>query len=676
MAEAEDEKRDKLSDAIARLDWDACRVALSELTLDSKELLRRIRFSGCMALQRGNAAQRQRRDSFAASVEELLTELGATEDLNSFRSHCQQSALVERGYQAILETLQDATGDIAADQHVWGVVERLHLELLTLKRRIRSELRRRKTVEPVSLHIMGDDGTSFHPDAGVSTLVNVASASVKMFAYGNRWFDEKRNVLLPQRPFVSAKTRWRIGNTYVLGAAWRTLDFGAERWRYFGGEVRLGKEANQTTERPPRDVIEFCSENLLFELLEDIAGQRLDRLLVQMSADTSGMSFKQGDPSKGAPLPPGSCISEEEVLSLLGLSHILHFPVAEDVEEYAGLRLVEWIRGYLYLKAFLDQQRAVRGVVRFSASEFVSSAAGYDLPEAKATAFLECMKFGRETIDLFDAPLLGGEDGYLYAVREVVRIANVPRVVLSQLSGLGVQIGRKGRALERAVQERFRKNGISCAGFKFKIDGVQYDCDAALVWDRVLFVLECKNRSYSGHKPSRLYHFVGELADGLEQAERLSKFFADHPEIVRKHLGADAQWDRIVSCVVNGIPFSAGEIDGIYIYDASALARFFESRALNMVVTSSSGKTSLPLSGAEATLWEGEQPTAADLIHQMGDPVQVSMLKSHFTRAMRWGLASNTLLIAVPAIRSVDAPLDPKLLSVIDDLRGGRGGSK
>lgn len=668
MAQHE-KNRDALSEGIVRLDWAASSKAVAKLGVGVEYLLERITHSGSMVLQRGNA---QRRDEFVAGVEAHLTELGATDELTAFRDHVRQCRLIETGYRAIQETLRATTGDIAVDHHSWGVVERLHVELLHLKRSVRRELRKRKIVDPVSLHLVDDDKSTYAPDAAASNFIGTASASLKMFAYGTKWFDAEGNVVLPPRPFVTARTRWRIGNTFVLGAAWRTLDFSAERWRFFGGEVLLGKEDAAPEGRPPKDVLEFRIDSLGPELLEDIAGQRLDRLLLQTSADLPTMSYARGDPATLAPLPPASFIDDDEVVAVMGLSQILHFPVPEDTEEYEGLRLVEWIRGYFCLKRFLDGQRAVRGVVRFSQADFVATAAGFDLSASKAAAFLELLKFGRDTIDLFDAPLLAGSDGHLYAVREVVRLANVARVVLSQLAGLGVQIGRKGKALEKAVQDRLQRRGIPCVGFKFKIDGVEYDCDAAFVWHRVLFLLECKNHSYSSHKPSRLFGFLGVMDDGMVQAARMAEFFGAHPEIVRKHLGADAEWDRIVPCVVNGIPFSIGKIGEISVYDASALARFFESRSLNMVASSFSGTVSVPFSIPEATLWKGEQPTAADLERQMEDPVQVSMLKPQFKVEARFGLASNELVIMAPIVRSVEAALDPGMVSALQAL-GGAG---
>ncbi|MCY1046886.1 hypothetical protein OV208_36615 [Corallococcus sp. bb12-1] len=663
---AQEKKRDALSEAIAKLDWHGCSATLATLNAGVDYLLERIIHSGSMILQRGDDRLRQRRDTFASGVEAHLTTLGATDELQAFIDHVRQCKLAESGYQAIQATLQETTGDIAPDQHAWGTLERLHLELLALKKNLRRELRKRKTVDPVSLHLVGDDGATYAPDAAAATFISTASAAVKMFAYGNRWFDGEGNIVLPARPFVSARTRWRIGNTFVLGAAWRTLDFSTERWRFFGGEVRILKEAGGSAERLPRDVLDFRVDSLRLELLEDIAGQRLDRLLMQASADLPAMRFRKGDPSTHAPLPPVAFIDEEEVLAVLGLSQILHFPVPEDLEEYEGLRLIEWIRGYLCLKGFVDGRRAVRGVVRFSSAEFIAVAVGYDLSASKATMFLELLKFGRDTIDLFDAPLLAGVDGFIYAVREVVLAANVPRVVLSQLSGLGVQIGWKGRALEKAVRERIQRQGIRCVGFKFKIDGVDYDCDAAFVWDRVLFLFECKNRSYSSHKPSRLYGFLSELGEGMTQAERMAEHFAKHPDAVRQHLGVDLQWDRIVPCVVNGIPFSIGKVEGIYVYDASALARFFESKRLNVVAFSAGDKTSMPFSIPEATLWAGEQPTAEDLVRQMNDPAQISMLRPQFTEDVRWGMASNELMIAAPTIRSMETPLDPGLVSALE----------
>lgn len=184
---ANEKNRDELSESIAKLDWTRCSKALAKLGVGADYLLERIIHSGSMVLQRGDAPQVARRDAFAAGVEAHLASLGATDELHAFRDHVRQSKLVESGYRAIQKTLQATTGDIAADHHVWGVLERLHSEILILKRNLFRELRKRKTaVDPVSLHLVGDDGGTFSPDAAASTFISTCVHRPKANTHSGR----------------------------------------------------------------------------------------------------------------------------------------------------------------------------------------------------------------------------------------------------------------------------------------------------------------------------------------------------------------------------------------------------------------------------------------------------------------------------------------------------------
>jgi hypothetical protein len=104
--------------------------------------------------------------------------------------------------------------------------------------------------------------------------------------------------------------------------------------------------------------------------------------------------------------------------------------------------------------------------------------------------------------------------------------------------------------------------------------------------------------------------------------------------------------------VVNGIPFALPEVGGVCIFDASALARFFESGtlALQLPFQVASGQKlvwrhHLPI------IWSGEKPTADDLLREMKDPFQVRSIMAHYKMDVHQFQLSNKMIGLMPFTR-------------------------
>lgn len=257
-------------------------------------------------------------------------------------------------------------------------------------------------------------------------------------------------------------------------------------------------------------------------------------------------------------------------------------------------------------------------------------------------------------------------DGRLYCLPHVLSITNIPRVILSHLGELEVQIGRKGRALEQEVGRIFEGAGHRGAGFKFKVDDEEYECDFAVIWDRKLFLFECKNRSLSGGKPSRVHRFLFDMLEAIGQLNRLKAVLEDHPEIVKKHLGEDAEYDEIVLSALNGLPWSMlGDIDGVHVFDASALGKFFRSGTVDLQMPRKlpTGQTIIfrqPL----RQIWAGDKPTAEDFLQQLRAPFQVELLRDVCGGEVALWPLSPALAIATPHVKMIPQSLDSSLTAL------------
>lgn len=130
----------------------------------------------------------------------------------------------------------------------------------------------------------------------------------------------------------------------------------------------------------------------------------------------------------------------------------------------------------------------------------------------------------------------------------------------------------------------FEEQGYDAKSLKFKIGNEEFEYDVIVPWDDYVFILECKNRTLSGHNPTAAYYFSIETASAIKQVTRLAEAMANHADVVLERTGIDVGSKKIVPCVVNSLPYAmTGDIAGVYVTDASGVKRFFQERNFHIV---------------------------------------------------------------------------------------------
>jgi hypothetical protein len=316
-----------------------------------------------------------------------------------------------------------------------------------------------------------------------------------------------------------------------------------------------------------------------------IANERLhDRMLqnfMEMSVETRMREHELGIAGP-APLIPAGYVSAEEIHSAVALSEILGYSVADDRERPAGLRLVEWLRGYAFLKCLAKErfENSLAGVIVLEESELASGLQRVGISPDAARYFIEHATLGRTSRDMYDCPLVKTASGKLILFAPGLLGAKIASVVLSNLGRLREPLSRKGTAFEAGVRGFFAKRSMACRGFKVKRDGEEYEFDAVLVWGDYVFVFECKNRSLSGLDPVQAYYFEMENSSNADQVRRLAGALERYPDILTEQFGPEAAAKKIVPCVLNSLPFSLpGMQDGVYFTDWSVRAFLAQTKA-------------------------------------------------------------------------------------------------
>ena len=192
---------------------------------------------------------------------------------------------------------------------------------------------------------------------------------------------------------------------------------------------------------------------------------------------------------------------------------------------------------------------------------------------------------------------------------------NVPLAILSNLSARRVSLGRKGTAFEESVKQLFLSRKIDVYSFKAYRDEQEFEYDAVVAWGAYIFVIECKNRSLSGNDPAACYYFDLEVGSQVRQVHRLASALQEYPDIVEEHLGRKHIGDEIIPCIVHSLPYAKLEDEsGVCFIDFSILSRFFDQPYLRVKVPHKIGDMVLLHRTAIKKFWQGDAPTAEDLV--------------------------------------------------------------
>ncbi len=172
------------------------------------------------------------------------------------------------------------------------------------------------------------------------------------------------------------------------------------------------------------------------------------------------------------------------------------------------------------------------------------------------------------------------------------------------------------------------EQGLDARAVTARRDGAEYQYDALARWGDKLLVIECKNKGLSGNDPVQAYHFVQGLSEDVDQVRRLVKGLETWPEIISEQFGPDALALTVVPILLHNETFQLpGDIDGVYVYDWSALSRFFESPYFRVAHDHQIAPGQIFRNRvAVKRIWTGETPTADDLIAEMRDPLQLKVL--------------------------------------------------
>ena len=661
---------ERMQKAVGRFDWPAVEARLTEVQSDELQewadnFLNVILRDGYLIVRRPETATKAQRDTFLEQLRSFLTDRGLAELLNDRADEFDSLTHTEAAYQAVLASVRnDLLARLSSEEMIWAAIRAVETASREMEEKIKSSLRGIKhLLDPVTAKLPVDaDGFAASPDGVLNMLQGTLSATLKMLAYGNGWFDGPGLLTLPNPVQTTDEHRAIASGNIYLAVAWSQIERSDGRCRYFNGkvsreEIEFRSPENHGEVSHRGDAIKFSFKNN-YEIELHLAGERLRRMFFGffVSLDRDPLLASKVKTAPPVSPAPQNYVSVEEAHGALALSQVFFKTVIEIKTLFGGLTLLEWLRGYAVLqkvaRQYTGRPAQAEGIVLVESAQIVSTLIEYGLCEDRARVFFGHVCFGKGSDDIFDAPFVHCRDGRFCFITGIAAHLNPAFVVLSQLSSLRCNMTSKGEPFEANIQKLFHDHGVDAVGIHRHANGVELEIDCVALWDDTLFVFEDKNYSLPGDKPQSEFWFLKDQVDAAEQVMRKVKAIEDNPEIVSGAMGKTVTWKRIVPVVLNAMPFSLPGPNrrGVHFYDSSALHRFFEDGFIGYSVDTGNGLAPQIIPESMTKLWVGGRPCAEDLLRQMERPEQVVRGLPYFRQVGRGFPVSRVLYIATSVV--------------------------
>jgi hypothetical protein len=637
---SEDLKREKIGQGLfkeAAGARDAAPVVkrLASIGLDEErvtELAGLIRRAGSLILQRPDPADQAARDDFLAALRGGLVAQVPKVDLQDYDCAVASVRLAEDGHIRILGALERCPISAhPAPARFSAAFTRAEHRLAELGAMIENALGSGASFSvPGGVTLTDENDEPRSADALLTSVVQGLSGFLKMEAYQGRLFTKAGWVELPPLPAATEEDLGLYGPCEALGVFWLRWELLHQKALYGDQAIEVLVGAALPSNCPPQ-ITQIVTRPDDANFADWAANERaLDREGIahrDLVTTTNVQTVAKGISGTLAALPT-EWISGEEVAQSLSLSEAVGFDITQDTTLYAGLRLTEWVRGYMALNAWADTKpKSADPILRTSRQDLMDVLTRLSFSTAQADTFLDAVSFGRTSRDLWDTPVVRTKTDWL-VVGAGVSSPRLAKVIPSLLASKDVQIKRKGPAFEARVLAFLREHGLDALAVTAWRDGAEYQYDALVPWGDKLLLIECKNKGLSGNDPMQAYHFVQGLEEDIEQVRRLVKGLKTWPEIITDKFGADAAGLTIVPILLHNETFQLpGTFEGVYVYDWSALSRFFEAPYFRFAHDHQIAPGQIFRNRvAVKRIWAGETPTADDLIAEMNDPLQLKVL--------------------------------------------------
>jgi len=629
----------KLRTSVIALDFDEVVAELRRQQAspeDTVGLVALIRQTGCLLVAYADGKREILRDAFIVSLSNWLLDARCSQAAKELHDHVAQVRRCEVAFRAILSALiQSPTGKASPHVSAWATLFAVAKDVTEVSAAAASAEPHMiaddlafVSSEMLRVSALGHDGVD--PDVVAERYALNLAGYLKMLGYRHGWFRDGEVVIPAQVPVPDELLRDR--SSLFLAETWNQLDYHWELVRYFDSSSAKTEVRSYNTEDRRLEINTLHFEHDWQYLLDvEIARSRLRRQIFEVTmhvVNERRTSEVIRDPTHAlVPLSPAGFISIHEAIALLVLDMCYGLDLKTNQTEYHGLRLTEWLRGYALLQLCCQREVALapiaRGISYLTTKTFLELARQAGMERVRAAKFLDQATFQKNSRDLWDAPLIRTADGRYIIVPCLFSHCALHEALTSRLNSLLLQVTNKGPNFEEEVRKHFTDLGATSKRVQYETTEGRFECDAVVVWDRELLLVECKAYTLPQSSGSDLYYFRQRQREAADQISRIERHFNEDPTILQNAFGRTLDVSRTTTCVMNLAPFCMpGEHHKTKFYDRGALGKFSSGEITAVVLGPNGDSGRGRAESVIANLWEGEEPAPNDLIAQMDRPYQ------------------------------------------------------
>jgi hypothetical protein len=615
----------------------------------AQEIVEMVSHLGSLVVQYPDPSRQVKRDQFAADLSAWIVRSDFPPEIKlHFDDVARQASVCEPVFHALLVELAACpTGNLAPPSALWAAILGVGRDMEAIQQAVSNFPPPKITGDTVymtseMLRVEVFDRKDIDPDAVAEGYATNLASYLKMLGHKNGWFTNgalKLPSLAPVPPEVASDR-----SSIALAAIWNRFEDQWAKVRYFStSQVRAETTPDPDSNEKVSKIV-FSHDFEYFRDLE-VARSRLRRQVFEISMNLLSVTDSKNPAKEEVPLAPRGFIEHQEAVAMMALAMCYELNLSTDKTSYSGLSLAEWLRAYSLLRFCSATGNCLEpiseGVAYLSADAFLQLAASAGLEHTAATTFLGLSVFSPKSRDLWDTPLLKDDEGRYIVLTSLTSMVSPTEAIVSRLNTLLQQVRSKGPKFENEVRSKLAQLGADVKTFRYTVDGVTYECDAAALWGSVLFLAECKANVLPQPSAEDLFFYRLKQKEATGQIERIARHCSADPTILERHFGDLARIETIVLVVVNQAPFWTDVFESdVRFYDGRALSKFVEG-SIKAVLQGPPRNDSDRSTGRKVidTLWAGPLPTPGDLMKQLEGPYQYEKEIS------MWRLSSHTVEI-------------------------------
>jgi hypothetical protein len=596
-----------------------------------------------------DTSRRNERNIFFNRLKKFCSDKGLIQSSEYIKSKHDVAIYAEIMYDEIKGVLaQSEINKCSLGEQCWAHIERALKEIAKIKdlsRKLLSEkIKDNKGVFISDKKLIDESGTEYDADFVIEQAVNALSLTLSMLGHQHGLFTSD-GIELPPKPSISEDLLVKSGAIQLFAIAWDKLENSSNRCMIFGGGVKISFGDDVQDDARAVGVIRtvnFKPDYSLFEKTIFVSSNRnIDansQVFYDAILNSDVKSLVVSDISEIRNLYDGQFLSEGEATSLISLSNIYCDDMFVSLNEYKGLTVKEWVRGYACLQYLVGKKKDSSGFL-YSRDVLINTFVLGGIPEDKADIFLSFMLYGKKSRDLYDCPVVKISNGEYFVFHEILEDLSIFSTLASQFSNLNVDFKNKGFNFEKTVVEMLESNDIEVNSFKFKRALDEYEYDAVFILGNKVFVVECKNRSLSSCNPVRSARYKNFMDDTVCQVQRLVGALKLYPEVFFEKFNKNIFDFEIVPLVINCLPFSyPGKYSEVYFSDMSSLSMFFKSKNITFKEYRGSGNEVNEYFLYKQ--WLSDRPISEDLIKHLELPIQLKVYFNSMEKVWQWLPAS------------------------------------